>query len=338
MKKILGLISLVILSLSCSSSDDNQNNINSTDYSDSILITNEGNFMSANASISAINPDLTAIDNSIYKKANNSSVGDVVQSITFHNDLAFVVVNNSNTIEVVSNKDFKKVSTISENLAAPRYAVVLNNLLYVTNANNNTVTVYNALNFEYVKTISLSFMPEYIVATNGYVYVSSNFYDSKTVVGIINILTNTVDVELDLDLSINGLTTANNNVYILATNSYKTALYEISNKAITHVAYYDIADSRYLTFDNANLFFTANLAIFKLNPSVLNTNTMPTEIFKVADNSWSSLYGFEVINGFIFTSDAKAFTEDSEITIYSSVGTKVKTFKAGIGSNGFYKN
>ena len=338
MKKILGLISLVILSLSCSSTDDNQNNINSTDYSESILITNEGNFMSANASISAINPDLKTIDNSIYKKANNSSVGDVAQSITFYNDLTFIVVNNSNTIEVVNTNDFKKVYTIAENLAAPRYAVVVNNLLYVTNANNNTVTIYNVLNFEYVKSINLSFMPELIIENNDKVYVSSNFYDSNSTIAIIDTTTNDIDALLHLNLPINGLTQAGNNVYVLATSSNETNIYTIQNKSILNTSTYPVIDAKFLTVDKGNLYFTANLGIYSIHENKLSTaNELPTELFKVEDNSWSSLYGFEVFNGQIFTSDANGFTEASKITVYDTNGIKLAQFAAGIGANGFYK-
>jgi len=337
MKNIFIFALFTSLLFSCSSNDEHSDPaLDSTNYSSGFLITNEGNFTSANASISFISNNLSAIENTIYKAANGTSVGDVVQSIAFTNDLAFVVVNNSNVIEVVTKKDFKKVYTISQNIVNPRYAIVKNNLLYVTNS-NKSITIYDASSFGFVKKIALNFTPEFIVEANNKVYTSSNFYDSSSVVGIIDINTNELETSLNFDLPINGLTSGDNAIYVLTTSSLKTTIETISNTIVSKTNEYSILDARFLTYDQGNLYFTANLGIYRAKVAELTQNIAASELFKVNDNSWSSLYGFEVFDGNIFTSDAKGFTQDSEITIYNSYGTKVNTFTAGIGTNGFYK-
>ena len=63
-----------------------------------------------------------------------------------------------------------------------------------------------------------------------------------------------------------------------------------------------------------------------------------TKLFDVAaGDEYSVFYGFNVINGNIFTSDANGFTDNSKIVIYKENGTIVKEFTGGIGTNGFYK-
>ena len=60
--------------------------------------------------------------------------------------------------------------------------------------------------------------------------------------------------------------------------------------------------------------------------------------FSVAENGYSTLYGFNVIDGLIYISDAKGFTQASEVSIYTPSGVRIKTFSSGIGTNAFYKN
>lgn len=339
MKKFLALTLFVNLLFSCSSNDNNFDDIEDVvNYSTSVFVTNEGNFMSANASISAINNSITSISNTIFKTANSVSVGDVAQSMAFFNGMAFIVVNNSNVIEVVTKNDFKRVATISDNLSGPRYSTVKNNLLYVTNS-NNTIAIFNAKTFEFIKKINLTFTPEFIIDLNDKLYVSSNFYDAKSELAIVNTTTNSIEESLNFTLPINGLTSDAANVYVLTTSSQKTVLHTISGLVLQAEKEFAITDSRFLTFDQNQLYFTSNYGVYSIATIKLNqANAQPVELFKVESNSWSSLYGFEVFNGNIFTSDAKGFTEDSKITIYNTNGTKVASFTAGIGANGFYKD
>ena len=72
----------------------------------------------------------------------------------------------------------------------------------------------------------------------------------------------------------------------------------------------------------------------------MNATTAPTSpiITAVDGGDYFTLYGFNVIEGRIFTVDVKGFTEASEITVYTTAGTQISKFKTGIGANGVYKN
>ncbi len=335
-KKFLSLLFCTTLLVSCSSSDDSKETTGGLNkYDDGVFISNEGNFMSSNGTISYITNDLSSIYNQIFKNANNGqSLGDVVQSIAFDGDLAFVVVNNSNVIEVVNKETFVKIHSITENMSSPRYAVVENEKIFVTHMYANKVTVYNLSDFSYINTIDLSFQPEFLVKNNGKIYVSSNFYADTNAIAIIDASSNTLINTLALDLSINGLTQGDDVVYALGSSSTGSKIYKIDLNGILTSNEINVTNARYLEFDSNNLYFTSNLKIYKTSPTIQNIQ----ELFSVSDNSWSSLYGFEVFDGKVFTSDAKGFTEDGVVTIYSENGTVLKTFRAGLGPNGFYKN
>lgn len=337
-KKFLSLAAISIFLFSCSSDDDSTTAIYETDYSDGIFIVNEGNFGTPNASVSSVSADLTNVSNNIFQNANNGrALGDVAQSMTFSGDYAYIVVNSSNVVEVVNKHDFTSIATISEEMSSPRYAVVENNKLYVTQMATQAkkVTVYNATTFEYIQSIDLGFQPELIVEENDKIYVSANTFSTSNKLAIINPTTDTVEETLTFDAAINGLTTGNDQVFVLTTNASETIISKIENNVVTTASTHNVGNARYLEFDTNKLYFTSNLNIYEV---ATTANANATVLFTVTDNSWSSLYGFEVFDGRIFTSDAKAFTEDGVITIYNTAGTILKTFRSGVGPNGFYKD
>src|SRR5690606_28718968 len=144
-KHILSLF--VAISLVACSNDHKTVTEQPANYSTGYLVTNEGNFHSNNADITYINANFTDSQNQIFRNVNNRALGDVAQSITQNANYVFVVMNNSNTIEVVNKNTFESVATISENINQPRYATITDNKLWVTNAGNNTISSYNLSDF-----------------------------------------------------------------------------------------------------------------------------------------------------------------------------------------------
>ena len=96
-----------------------------------VFVVNEGGFAKSNGSIGLYKPGEKKYFDA-FKKANSLPLGDVVQSMSLIGTNYYIVVNNSNKIEVVSKKDFKSVSTIST--PSPRYVLdVSYSKAYVSN-------------------------------------------------------------------------------------------------------------------------------------------------------------------------------------------------------------
>lgn len=332
MKKLLGFATIIAALYSCSESVDDSPTSN-TILEKGFLIVNEGNFQSANGSVSYVSEDLSKIDENIFKTVNNRTVGDVTQSLVTTDTHIFIVVNNSNTIEVVDRKTFKSVATISNNLYSPRYAIVKNNKLYVTNMKKAEISIFNSQNFNYIKSIPLDYNAENIVATNDYIYVANNFYSEGKLVEIIDPNTDTNVSDISFEKPINGLTSDTNNVYVLDTDNTNSTITKISAKAKTNVLKVTQSNARYAVIDNNMFYYTSGTGIYKVDNNLLAV----TKLFDVPDNNYSTLYGFNVMNSMIFTSDANGFTDKGKVTIYNINGNIIKTFTAGIGPCGFYK-
>ena len=267
MKKIILSLAIIAFATSCSNVDDSSENTEVPNiekpYANGILITNEGNFTSSNAEISFIKNDLSTVYNKIFATNNsNATLGDVAQYMAFNNDLAYIVMNNSSTIEIVDRYTFKKVNQITANLNAPRAIAFSNGKIYVSNANDNTVTVYNANTNAFIKSIALDNQPEKLVATSNYVYVQSSSYASANTVEIINSSSDTNTKDLSFELPMNGITLDSNMVFVLGSDENKTEISKIENEAITKtISNVSLKSSRYLTLDNNNLYFTNGTGI-----------------------------------------------------------------------------
>src|SRR5688572_27862913 len=96
-----------------------------------VFVTNEGQYTKGNGAVSFISKQTSKVDRDLFMTVNNRPLGDIVQSMTIHNGKAYIVVNNSEKIEIADANTFKEGGVIN-GLVLPRYAVGLNNKLYVT--------------------------------------------------------------------------------------------------------------------------------------------------------------------------------------------------------------
>src|SRR5687767_12691559 len=105
-------LTIAVLSFLISSCDDDDNKPKG-EFEHGVFVVNEGNFQHADGSISYINPSSGEVSYDLFGAVNSGrALGDVVQSMTIDNDQAYIVVNNSNKIEVVNANTFKASYTI----------------------------------------------------------------------------------------------------------------------------------------------------------------------------------------------------------------------------------
>jgi len=89
-----------------------------------VLILNEGNFMFGNGSISVLNSTTDEVAQEVFKSKNGFPLGDVPQSMSIHDSLGYIIINNSAKIEVVRMDDFSSVKTIT-GFNSPRYMTII---------------------------------------------------------------------------------------------------------------------------------------------------------------------------------------------------------------------
>ena len=310
-------------------------------YENGIFLSNEGNFGSPTATVSFISNDLS-IENKIYSANNGgAALGDVLQNIGVNGDNAYLILNNSNKIEIVNRYTFKKVATVSDQVSQPRYIAFAGNNFYVTNSSGSSkfVNVYNSTTNAFVKKIDLTSSGERIVEASGKIFVQNASFGSGNKITIINPTANTVEKEVTVpNGNIKKTISTGGNVYTIASTSTDSYIYKLSpTGAISStITLTGIANGNNLEIDGTKFFFSSGAKVYSMD---LSSTVIPTTpVLTLTDNSWSALYGFSVIDGKIYISNANGFTADSTVEIYSTAGTLLKTVTAGRGTNGFYKN
>jgi hypothetical protein len=334
----LGIFASTILLTSCTNDDSIDNNIALGAYDNGVLVLNEGNFGTPNAAVSYISNDYMVVNNIFGIENGDKKLGDVAQSMSFVGDKAFIVINNSNVVEVVNRYTFKSIATITENLKKPRYSVVLNGKLYVTNSSSKSLTVYDAKTFSYLETISIGKTTEKIITANGKLYVMNGAFGSGNAVTVVNPKSNNAMSVITVENGVNSIEEKNGAVYVLCGNSAKSKLFKINTTTDTATSIESTTLTKALNMDieGDKIYFTKGTGVYAMGLNA--TAFSETPLFSVADNSFSTFYGFNVIDGKIYSADANAFTAAGIVKIYTITGTELKTVSVGLGPNSFYSN
>jgi hypothetical protein len=337
---ILGLV--LLFNISCSSEYEEM--VTSPTYENGYLITNEGNFGVPNADVSFITKDLNFVQNDIYKANNaNENLGDVLQTIAYSGDKAYLLLNNSNKIQVVNRYTFKKTGEITSQLDNPRFMAVANNMLYVSNDKYNgpkSVNIYRISDLSFVKKISFTDTAERVVVAGGNVFVQNSTYSFGNKITKINTTTNEIEGTPIIlpNGNINKTIAYNNNVYAIAEGTTDSYIYQISaaGAIVKTTTLTGIANGTHLQIENGRFFFSSYNKIYSMD---MNATTVPAPIITAVDGGqYFTLYGFSVVDGRIFTSDVKNFTEASEMSVYTTSGNLITKFKTGMGSTSVYPN
>jgi hypothetical protein len=136
-----------------------------------MFVINEGNFNWGNSSVTYIDLSDTLVDQDLFNSVNKRRLGDVAEGMKIFNGMGFIVVNNSNTIEVVSLPSFKSVKTIT-GFNSPRAIEFIDSTkAYVTNLLKD-ISIVDLKSLTVTRSISVANWTEGMVRYQKYVFVS----------------------------------------------------------------------------------------------------------------------------------------------------------------------
>ena len=108
-----------------------------------IFIVNEGNFSSANASVTYYDPDNDSIINDVFYRANKVPLGDVAQHLSIYKNTAYITVNNSGLVYGVDKYNMKFEGMVS-GLVSPRSTLIINDQkAYISDFSSKFITIFS---------------------------------------------------------------------------------------------------------------------------------------------------------------------------------------------------
>ena len=335
---INSLFAISILFASCGEKEDCCS-LPGADYSKGIFVVNEGPF-GGSGTISWHHPDTGETQDSLFEKANNGAVlGQFVQSLTFYKNKGYIVVNGANRVVVVDAKTFKFIDTIG-GLALPRYFLPLdNNTAFVSqwglDGLTGTVAKIDLNTNKILKTIPAGHGPEKMVRENDRVYVanSGGYGKDSTLTEIL--ISNDAPTTLSLQSGINPASLVWNNHQSAAKLFYICKGYYLDPVQEGLLDYLSsggpgfkippYADDLVLDDDSGDMFFIGANTVYKV------TKGAPTPIITILFSQDAYGLGLDVEQNLLYCADAKGFISAGEVVVYKTDGTRVGSFRAGVG-------
>ncbi|MCU0442810.1 MAG: hypothetical protein MUE96_10465 [Bacteroidia bacterium] len=304
-----------------------------------VWIANEGNFQMGNASLTVLDLEKKELYENVFENNNGRKLGDVFQSINFIQNLAYLVVNNSQKIEVCDPKTFQSVAIVS-GFTSPRYIVQHNSTsAFVSEYYANAIRRVNLSTQTIDGTIAVpSWIDEMVIQNNRLYAAGAN---SKSVY-IIDLTTQ----ELTDSIIVGNAPTSividfENNLWILCKGKPELGTkptlhrYHSINKTIDKTITLNIdAEATRLRINALkNKLYWLARDVYTLN--ILDSNATPQ---KLVDGIGKTFYGLGVNpkTEEIYVSNAKDYVQRSTVIRYDAVGNYLGDFNAGLITSDFY--
>jgi hypothetical protein len=318
-------------------------------YRDGVLVINQGGFGTGDASVSFLSDDLTFTENNIFSATNSSMLGDTGQSIAFNDNLAYIVLNGSNKVEIVNRYSFASVATIDTGLANPRYMAFANGMGYLTNwgdgfdPDDDYVALIDLNTYTVTSTIAVSEGPERIINVNGSIYISNKGgYNQGNVITKID-ANNTVSTINTGDVPDEMIVDAENNIWVVCEgipswtgNETGGKLIKINSTTDTVVETLDFAATAHpemLNYADGNIYYYENGAIYKMDE---NDTNLPTSAIIIQNLDFG---GLAIKNNMLFGTKPDYIAGTSDINIYNlNTNTLEETVALSNGAYNIYSN
>ncbi len=348
-KNVVLALALGFLFTACNKEDDDAMAPMGT-YDNGILVSNEGPFSNGTGTVSFISEDLTTIENSIFNAVNNADLGNVVQSMGFTEEYAYIVANVSNTLTIVDRYSFESQAIISQGLNNPRYFLYANGKGYVTNwgdpndVTDDFVAIINLETNSVSTTIPVDFGPEKIIVQDNNIYVAhQGGYGQNNSISVIDTQTDEVSTTILVADVPNAMQVdSNGSLWVLCGGkpSYTQdetagALLKINtglNIVEKTLAFDTTEHPNFLELDGSKLYYFLNGGIYSLD-------TSDTGLPSQSDMQGLNFYTMVVHDGKLYGTDAKDFASNGSLIIYDlDSKEQLGTFNVGIIPGGIYFN
>jgi len=319
------------------------------EYSHGVFIVNEGGYGSNNGSISFYDYMSDSVYNDIYFDVNNRPLGDVVQSLTLHNGNAYIVVNNSNKVELTDRNTFKENGVIS-GLLSPRYLVASGNVAYVSCWGDNSVKVINLETNAVKKTIHVGSGPGKMCIVNDKLYVANaGIFLPDSVITIIDLTSNEVVKDIVVQYSPQDFVAGSDNtLWVLCYGKViydseepypileetPSKVYKIdtrSDEVVLEINLFDNQHPQHLEISSdGQLFFGGGYSFQGIYSLVIEQESATTTQV-ISDYA----YGFNIDpdTDILYITLAPSYTSAGTLKRYNTEGLLLGTYECGIGPN-----
>ncbi len=344
--RVLPTLAWILLLTACSDDFGEKKFSSLYGAGDGVFIVCEGQFMAGNGSVSYYDPVTRKLTNSIFYAANNRPPGDIPQYLAFSGNRGYLVVNNSNRLEVVDLKDFKVQTTVKD-LQMPRQILPSGGKAFISQTGSTSIAVMDMASHTIVRFMEGYKSSDRMLLAGGKLFVAnwtSYFIDRpNNTIMVFNAESEHFIDSVMVTKEPNSLVKdINGRVWALSSGGYMNEEYpeiccinpqtlQVEKRLVFALK------SSYPTFlnispDGKTLYYVDG-GLFKVG---IDESILPSDPF--IEQEGRSIYGFAVDpgNGDLYIADAKDYQNNGEVFRYSHNGVLTDRFSVGISPAGIF--
>ncbi len=296
-----------------------------------------------------------SVTNSYYYEQNGFKLTSNVQYMYEYNDNIYMMGNDADQI-IVTDLTFEKITTVSTDIATPRYCVAKDNYLYIScwgesldyeKMANSYIAKFNVSSNTVEKTIPVAGGPEGLAIANGKLYAALNYVDS---VAVVDLDDNAVSYIVTPAVASYFVEDGSDNLYVALVSTYSdpsttTGLGYINTSTNTLDTTYELSgvSSGYASIlapnSDCSIIYVLASSYVKIDGEWTQKGAIYS--FDTSDKTYSSfLENLTGINGMfvdptsndgkIFVFGGESYKEPGTVVSYTTSATKVKEFDCGI--------
>ncbi|NJL13464.1 MAG: hypothetical protein HC913_10960 [Microscillaceae bacterium] len=318
-----------------------------------VVVVNEGNFQSADGTLSTINSQTGAVSLEAFASTNGFPVAATIQNVIEHNGLYYAVCNAPDKIEVFRKDNFASVATIRPGFGAPVVfnspfsLAIIGNTAYVSNWGtlnfttfiweNSTLVKVNLLTNALEEAITLDAQPQHLLVIDGKIYMALVGSDEIAVFDpATDQITERIEVPAGPDRMVLD---RNDRLWVIcnsgalvrinpATNAVEATISNIPNAGFNEKMVIDDEGDTLYWLSSAG--FPTTNAVYSLDITQTTAPTTPI----ISGQNWYGI-GISPDTDLLYVADSKAFQSNGEVLRYQANGQPIDTLAAGRGPNGF---
>ena len=350
-KLLLPVILLTVLIASCDDDAEDDKTpvvINTT----GVFVVNEGSFGSGNGSVSFLNVNTNVMTNNVFETVNGFPLGDVAQSMTLHQNKGYIVVNNSQKIEVVDGTTFASIQTIN-GFQSPRHFVGVGAKGYVCDWTSNTVKVLNLATNTITGSIPAGNGPEQALVSGTKLFVVNvGGFGMDSTVTVIDLLTDGVIATLHVGVNPNSIVAdGSGKLWVLCGGStgpdyiggtaddiagslWKINPFDYDIEQQFTMGQFDHPVKLKIDNTGGNLFYL--LGYDGYTGKVIKMAAFPGQLTNVpfVNKSFYGL-GIDKTSGIIYGGYVPGFSQNGYVFRYTTSGALMDSLEVGVAPNGF---
>jgi hypothetical protein len=302
-----------------------------------VYILSEGGFSPNTSALSLLDLNTNQFTPNIFTGGN---LGLYPNGLIFHNDRLYITEQgNFGSSGKIYRLDTLGIVQVSAVVGTNPYSLAIaNNKIYITNGPASNVTVLNLADFSFVKNIPVGVYPQEIIEFSGKIFVANNSLfggSADSTVTVIDPIRDSVIATIVVKKDPSSFAVSNDNHLLIGCPGDQNSgrIFKVNPQTFQIVDIYTVPNfgfSKDISVDkNSNdiYFISNNNDIVKFNLSTRQSSIVVSSVFP---NNFYYGYAYDYVNSRHYVLDAKNFTVNGNLYIYSNNGTLLNTYQTSI--------